>query len=314
MRYTISDTEVHPPGKAGGYIFFITTVTVGNRHYKIYQSGNQAKDLLKNFTHVVTWVRSEPRANERGGMGKPFRSMEMITKQYRLLTTDILDEVMMQHFEAIGNVPKGYNGIKSKSIKPRGSMVGKAPEIDTRGRGRMSEKKTLLEQYNESNKSYNIWESYDKSVMGIHANYQNKMMDSYIDSAMNDNLGYKREENAQINDVEYTKNHLMGNWNAKKRRMKIGSLKASQSEYSKEKVEGMMFAEEFDPFTHTYFVSEDKRLLDGHHSWIYGMSVDENQYVDVIKVPLTFNKTKKILHHLKNTDRKAVSEIKNNLK
>jgi hypothetical protein len=304
MRYTISETEVHKPGKSGGYTFFITTVTVGNRHYKIYQSGNQAKDLLKNFTHVVSWVKTEPRANQRGGMGKPFTSLEMVTNHYRFLTPTILDEVMMQHFEAIGNIPREYDGVKSPRNKSprnksRDSMVGKAPSINPRGNARMSEK------------SSSIWESYDKNVMGIHSNYQNKMMDSYIESAMNDNLGYKREENAQINDVEYTKKHLMDNWNAKKRRMKIGTLKASQNEYSKDKVEGMMLAEEFDPFKNTYFISEDKRLLDGHHSWIYGMSVDENQYVDVIKIPLTFNKTKKILHHLKNTDRKSVSESKN---
>lgn len=166
--------------------------------------------------------------------------------------------------------------------------------------------KEQLESLNES-KKINIWESYDRTFFSFGENVWTNAV-KQVEQAMKDTLGHKRDMNAQINDIEYTMNHLMENWDAKKRRMKLKNIKSSQSEFSYEKINGMLSDGSYDPLNEVFFVSEDNRLLDGHHRWIAGKVIDENQYVDVIKVPLPFMKTRGILHKMKNTDKKGVNE------
>jgi hypothetical protein len=154
----------------------------------------------------------------------------------------------------------------------------------------------------------NIWDIYNESVVGVYHKHQEAKIGKMIEKAVKKSLDVPRSSNAQINDVEYTESWMKSKHEAKSRKMKIKSLKPSQNEFSEEKISNMMLDDSFNPFSMKYFVSEDNRLLDGHHSWAYGNIVDENQYVDVVKIPKTYEQSRKILHHMKNTERKDVSE------
>jgi len=183
--------------------------------------------------------------------------------------------------------PSGVLGIFSRLLKPKNEN-----------------KRTTIMKSNKKN----IWEVFDDSVLDITKGMHTTSIENFVTKAKNNNLGYNRDYLPQINDIPATVKHMMFKWDAKKSRMKIKNLKASQQEFNVEKVKGMVHDETYDPFDRVYFIDHEDRLMDGHHSWIYGNVVDPEQMVDVIRIPLPFKNIRNIMNRLKNTSNQTVDE------
>ncbi len=221
-------------------------------------------------------------------------------KNYIVDMVNVSDFMLKKHKE---NILKNYT-TKKYNLKPSNE------EINDKLKGIVwtASDKNLINGYMSENKT-NIWEAYDNSVLAITKGLHATNIDQFIGKAKDNNLGYERDYLPQINDIDGAVNHLMFKWDAKKGRMKIKNLKASQQEFNKDKVRGMVYDNEYDPFDRIYFVDEQDRLLDGHHSWIYGNVVDPEHYVHVVRVPLPFNRVRNILNRLKSVTQKSITEM-----
>lgn len=116
-----------------------------------------------------------------------------------------------------------------------------------------------------------------------------------------------------VNDIKEFRKHLLDhNITSKLEMINVGLLKPTQTEFNKDKVKNI-YNQPDNVNDNPIIISNDNRILDGHHRWLARAKKDKHGKILVLRCNASIDKLFKIAHDFPEVEVKNINELKNYL-